>query len=93
MKEIQIEIAWMTSSDTVKREYRIVKEGMTLRELTEKLSNHQKMQPTYGVSVYGKKKADHYRMCENDRIEVCLPLLDDPLLRRRARVKKVKRKG
>ena len=92
MKEIQIEIAWMTDSDTVKREYRVVKEGMTLQDLMTKLSNDQKMQQTYGVSVYGKKKANNYRVCENDRIEVCLPLLDDPLLRRRARVKKVKRK-
>jgi putative ubiquitin-RnfH superfamily antitoxin RatB of RatAB toxin-antitoxin module len=92
MKEIQIEIAWMTGSDKVERECRVVKEGLTLEELMAQLSSDQKMLPRCGVSVYGKKKANGYKVCENDRIEVCLPLLDDPLLRRRARVKKVKRK-
>lgn len=92
MKEIQIEIAWMTGANTVEREFRVIEEGLTLEELMIKLSDNQKMQPDCGVSVYGKKQAKSYRMRENDRIEVCLPLLDDPLLRRRARVKKVKRK-
>ena len=92
MKEIQIEIAWMTRANSVEREYMVIEEGLTLEELMTKLSDNQKIQPGCGVSVYGKKKANGYKVCENDRIEVCLPLLDDPLLRRRARVKKVKRK-
>jgi len=92
MKEVQIEIAWMTGASKVEREYMMVKEGTTLEELMVQLNSSQKIQPGCGVSVYGKKKAGGYEVSENDRIEVCLPLLDDPLLRRRARVKKVKRK-
>lgn len=93
MNKIKIEIAWMSAQSTVKRYSKTVEKGITIQELITELKREENTQQEYGISVYGKKRPEGYILCENDRIEVCLPLLDDPLLRRRARVKKVKRKS
>ena len=93
MNKINIEVAWMTSSALVEREEKCIVAGTTLHKLTEQLKNDTRMHTNSAMSVYGKKKPMGYILHEGDRVEVCLPLLDDPLLRRRARVKKVKRKA
>ena len=93
MQELSIKVAWMQSHQTVKIEDRAVSAGITLYDLIELLRKETNFPDSYGISVFGKKRNPQYVLREGDRVEICQPLLDDPLLRRRARVKMQKRKA
>ena len=89
---MEVVVAWMVAHDKVELETCEVERGITLGEFIDVLSQNGRMPSKYAVSVYGEKKPMAYNLYPKDRIEICLPLLDDPLLRRRARVKNTKRK-
>ena len=89
---MKVVVAWMVTHDKVKLEACEVRRGVSLGEFIDVLSQNGKMPSKYAVSVYGEKKSMAYILYPKDRVEICLPLLDDPLLRRRARVKNTKRK-
>ncbi|MEC8063479.1 MAG: RnfH family protein [Pseudomonadota bacterium] len=91
--KISVQVAWMHTSEDINVQTHYLRMGISLSEFINILSVDEKMPKGWGVSIFGEKKSMDYILQENDRVELCLSLLNDPLLRRRARVKNKKRKG
>lgn len=91
--KISVEVAWMYTSENINVQTHHLTLGTSLSEFINILSVDEKMPEGWGVSIFGEKKSMDYILQEYDRVELCLSLLNDPLLRRRARVKNKKRKS